>query len=965
MPMVLPQTPRSVSLVVACALLLAASGLSAAPADASGASSAVRVTDIDTLVTGGTSGDDSTLPWANASVEFVEFAGAVYFTADDGVHGSELWRTDGSAAGTELVADLCPGVCSSFPHHLTVVGSTLFFRADDGLHGGELWKSDGTGVGTALVADLRPGLDGSEPYELVALGGAVLFSANDGVSGSALWRSDGTAAGTTKLLVPNPTGASFQFAPGGVIGDVLVFSASDGVHGSELWRSDGTPEGTAMIADLDPGAPGSTDFLVENFAGSRNYAVVGDRLFFSADDGVHGLRLWTTDGTTPGTGQVANSPDQPSHFAALGDALLFMGCDDTAGCELWRSDGTGAGTGLLKDIAPDPYLDSRPTELIRVGDRVFFHASDGIHGEELWSTDGTEAGTVMARDIRPGTDSALYLVAAIADVGGTAVFFADDGVHGIEPWRSDGSEAGTQLLADLDPGPESSYDPTFPQVVDRRVVFGGRWYFRARTAPSRRYPGNYEVWTSDGTTAGTAELKEIDDQASSFAVAGWNSLLGLLGPLDAHTLLMRADDGVSGPELWRTDGTAETTSQVADLYPGPEGASPHILGAVPGGALVSGASATDCVQEGSAVWRTDGTAAGTAVLHPDTPLCGVNWEGTSYDGDVLFEDGSSLWRSDGTDAGTAILGGAGKGSYGPGEFVHLGDLVIYNDHGQLFRTDGTPAGTFEVKDINPGGDWPQPTNLVVAGGRVFFVAGDDAAGRELWSTDGTEGGTARVADLRPGPASAITERWDFSHSRTRRNVGAAGTHVLFAADDGGGAGEELWAVDAADGAQVPTLLADLLPGAGSSQPDGFVTVGDRAYFTADDGVHGRELWRSDGTAAGTEMVADLRSGAASSSPQELTAFGGVLVFAADDGVHGLEPWQTDGTPAGTHLIQDLAPGPLPSSPRAFTALGPFVYFVATDATTGFELWRLRLSPFQLFADGFESGDLSGWSTASP
>ena len=721
-----------------------------------------------------------------------------------------------------------------------------------------------------------------------------------------------------------------------------------------------------MIADLDPGAARSTDFLVENFAGSRNYAVVGDRLFFSADDGVHGPRLWATDGTAAGTAQVANRPEQPSHFAVLGDALLFMGCDAASGCELWRSDGTGAGTVLVKDIVPDPPGEGRPTELIPVGDRVFFHASDGVHGEELWSTDGTEAGTVMARDIRPGADSALSLVAAIADVDGTAVFFADDGVHGIEPWRSDGSETGTQLLADLDPGPESSYDPYFPQVVDRRVVFGGRWYFRARTAPSRLYPGNYEVWTSDGTTAGTAELKEIDDQASSFQVTGWDSLLGLLGPLDSRTLLMRADDGVTGSELWRSDGTAETTSQVADLYPGPDGASPNILGAASGGALFAGVSASECADEsGNAVWRTDGSAAGTAVLDPGQPVCGSAWDSTTFQGDLLFQAGLSLWRSDGTDAGTTVLGGAGGDFLGPGEYVHLGGLVIYDDHGQLFRTDGTPAGTFEVKDINPGGDWPQPTNLVVAGGRVFFVAGDDAAGRELWSTDGTGAGTARVADLRPGPASAVAERWDYARSRTHRIVGVAGTHVLFAADDGEGAGEELWAVDAADGAPVPTLVADLLPGAGSSQPEGFVTVGDRVYFTADDGVHGRELWRSDGTAAGTEMVADLRPGAASSSPQELAAFGGVLVFAADDGVHGLEPWQTDGTAAGTHLIQDLAPGPLPSSPRGFTALGPFVYFVATDATTGFELWRLRLSPFQLFADGFESGDLSGWSAAGP
>jgi ELWxxDGT repeat protein len=265
---------------------------------------------------------------------------------------------------------------------------------------------------------------------------------------------------------------------------------------------------------------------------------------------------------------------------------------------------------------------------------------------------------------------------------------------------------------------------------------------------------------------------------------------------------------------------------------------------------------------------------------------------------------------------------------------------------------------------NGGG--ANPESLVAAGRWVFFSASDDAAGRELWSSDATAEGTVRVADLRPGPESAIPERWDFSRIRPERQVSVSGTRVLFAADDGGGAGEELWVVDAAgESAMVPTLLADLNPGPGSSQPTGFVAVGGRVYFTADDGVHGRELWVSDGTAAGTDLVADVRPGSGSSAPQQFAVFGETLVFAADDGVHGLEPWQVRLPSTTVKMIQDLAPGALSSSPRAFVAGGPFVYFIATDAAAGFELWRLRLRPFPLFADGFESGDLAAWSGESP
>src|SRR5262245_52404912 len=103
------------------------------------------------------------------------------------------------------------------------------------------------------------------------------------------------------------------------------------------------------------------------------------------------------------------------------------------------------------------------------------------------------------------------------------------------------------------------------------------------------------------------------------------------------------------------------------------------------------------------------------------------------------------------------------------------------------------------------------------------------------------------------------------------------------------------------------LLRDINPTSLPSYPSDIVVIGSTTYFSADDGVHGRELWKNDGTAAGTSMVADINPGSASSYAGQLTNVNGTLFFSATDGTHGNAVWKSDGTAAGTVLVKEIGP----------------------------------------------------------
>lgn len=383
------------------------------------------------IYTGSTVVSGVSTPNSSDPTDLVALGGNVFFAANDGADGVQLWKSDGTASGTMMVTSLNAAGGGLDPANITVVNGTLFFTANDGTDGVQVWKSDGTPAGTVMVSNLQPSSGTSSPANLTAVGSELFFTANTGSGGNQLYKTDGTSTGTVQLS--NLANGSIGLAPSDLtnVGGTLYFAGYDGTHGNELWRSDGTSTGTFMVADIAPGLSGSAP---------ANLTGVGNTVFFAANDGTNGVQLWKSDGTAAGTVMVkdinsstAGASAYPAQLTNLQGTLFFRATDGMHGTQLWQSDGTAAGTTMVATINSGS-VGSTPDNLVTGNGYLFFTANDGTHGFELWQSDGTAAGTVMVTDINPGAASSTPGNLTIA--GQKLFLAANDGTHGNELWSA-------------------------------------------------------------------------------------------------------------------------------------------------------------------------------------------------------------------------------------------------------------------------------------------------------------------------------------------------------------------------------------------------------------------------------------------------------------------------------------------------------------------------------------------------
>jgi ELWxxDGT repeat protein len=738
-------------------------------------------------------------PGGSAPYAFTAFAGRAWFFAED-AHGTGLWQTDGTSRGTQGVLGLPP---FASPRHIFVQGTRLYFTEGVGdlgyAEGAYLWTSDGTAAGTHRVLPFAPTHDGGGPQVISlasGLGDRAVFVGVRGRGDFELWITDPDARSSHPLthVAPLPHGGFLPFESAAETGGRLVFTIS-----GRLWTSRGTFADTRPLDGCPQGCPAQATIWGALPAASG-------RVLFAGGSTASPSSLWTTDGTGAGTRKVADlctgSCTGAPQLAGilLGKAYFYF--DD----RLWVTDGTAAGTLALADHPVTSSGFYTPPPIFAAGDRVFFPIVSATAGAELWSTDGTPAGTAFLAGQEDGASSLPQGFSPFKD---GVLFFTCIANQG-EPWYSDGTRDGTLALPGITTCQGWQGDDTPPPVLR----LGDDAFFIASSEDFVR-----GLWRTDGTPAGTFPL----------FVPGADEFLGDATVFRGKLFFTTATD--TETRFWASDGTAAGTARLYSLP------LSYVFGLTPVGdrLLFRG----DDTSQQTHLWVTDGTAAGTdifadsdALPPPFLPFAGAFYSLSS----------DSLMRTDLTSAGTRTVL-PNDASPDPlfnfrGLVPFAGALFFIAQSGfqyeelphpfSLYRSDGTAVGTLPVQELGEEIDFPSTTPPAVAGGLLYFVAGDAEHGQELWRSDGTAAGTFRVADLQPGAAS--------------------------------------------------------------SMPAELTAAGDRLFFTADDGVHGRELWVTRGVAGDPQPVGRRTDGTLSLSPAGLTVAGDTLFFSADDGVTGRELW---------------------------------------------------------------------------
>ncbi len=653
--------------------------------------------------------------------------GEMFFAAQDPTHGVQLWESDGTAVGTTRLTDGNDSNDGIYPRELTAVGGTLYFAANDGLaafggvgDGDQLWKSDGTAAGTTMVTDGNDGVAKASlfPYELTAVGGTLYFAAADLDDGEQLFESDGTAAGTTMVAdIPGANGYPGSYPQNLTAeGSQLYFSASSAGQGIQLWTTNGTAAGTVQLSSGNASGGGT---------GPQSLAAASGAVYFSGFDPTDRSQLWSSNGTAAGTlrlttANAASTGMNPQFVTAAGGTVYFAANDGVHGTQLWSSNGTTTTMLTSGNVAGGGVA---PTDLTVVGNTLYFSADDGVHGDQLWASNGTAAGTAMVADIN-GTTTAD--VTNITNVNGTLYFAAYTNANGFQVWQSDGTAAGTVMDTGLATGTTAPSDLT---------AVGNDLYFKSpgadlwEWAPATTQTTPTITWANPaGITYGTVlSATQLDATANVPGTFAYSPAAGTV--LGAGTDTLSVTFTPTDTTDYKT-ASADTTIVVSQATPTITWASP--AGIVYGAALsATQLDATASVPGTFAYSPAAGTVlgAGTQSLAVTfTPTDTTDYTTATADTTIVVAQATPTitWPAPASIVyGTALTGAqldatasvAGTFAYSPaaGTVLGAGSQTLSVTFTPTDTTDyktATAGTTIAVAQATPTITWARPAGIV-------------------------------------------------------------------------------------------------------------------------------------------------------------------------------------------------------------------------------------------------------------
>ncbi|MCE5231296.1 hypothetical protein LLG95_17095 [bacterium] len=820
---------------------------------------------------------------------FLTIGSVTYFTADDGVAGNELYKTDGTEAGTFLVKDIIGGISGSSPRNLTEMNGLLYFFSAS-----NLYVSDGTAAGTTIVK----GMDASHPPSNMIAGSWLYFVGYDSTHGYEYWTSSGSSGGTYMSRDINSGTANSSPQNLTYISGSLYCSAIEGSNGREVYQ--GNPP--YLLKDINPGSGSSNP---------SGFTLMNSKVYFSATDAT-GLGLWSTYGSSYSTNLVKSGFSELYDLISFNSKLFFSAKSTSTGdIELWSSDGTDAGTTRFKDLEPGDTNYSRPIGKSVIGSTMYFLTRNETNGLRLWKSDGTAAGTVAIATLS-GYSANESVSCSTRVLGGKLVLFCNTLWHGYTIWTSDGTPAGTTKIFTS----ASDFTSVGSAMPNGLICFTGEQSGHGK-----------EPWVTDGTAAGTHVLKELAQTPVYY------EFKLTAGP---GRVYFTFSESAHGEELWCSDATEGGTYMVKDINAGTTHSLPRGMTSFRDRIYFT---ATDG-SHGRELWSTDGTLGGTSMyidLRPGAANGVGDWcfaAGTKLYFQGTTAQGSGLYCIDGIAPGTATLL-ASVQVYNPTDTTTKamsdwnGNFFFNADDGvhgyELWISDGTPAGTHMVTDMTAGTAYFHSLNQTPIGSRMFFTFNKN----NLAVTDGTEQGTRLIHHFAGG---SDFYGWAYVKSIAQFNNSAM---VLLKVPDFYD-NFEFWRSDGTS--ETTTLLRSNREW--GAEPQLWVPLNGYMYFANSDQTIGSELWRSDGTTTGTAVFNDIYPGVVASQPEEPCLFNNRIYFRAAYPGYEFELWSTDGTLAGTQMVADIMPGDGLSWPRGMTVAGQNLFFIEDDGVHGEEIWVL-------------------------